>query len=246
MANGKPLIRSYYVPSEDYASSTLAFFYWSIYQQRNAEPFYCVDTQGFFQRLLKANPTLHYLKEIPPTGTRLDTVADTAPVVSLLSLTSLRRAASALLQYNPQTNAEIASVLTNYGLARETFDVGIVLDVEGCVPRVVEQLTMLQARLDKATLKVYVSTESIDLLREFAQKGHPSWSYLSLYREDAPTDAEFVFWRRLADLKLLQSQETLVLRLSSALGKLVYLTNPKLQLDSQVLSWDSSVWKPLV
>lgn len=237
-----PTISSYYEPSDDYISSTVAFFYWSVYQQRTAEPFYIHDTKGFFQPLLAPNPTFHYLKEAPSTAKKLESLSQTGSVLKSLSPAFLRRAATSLLQFNGQTNARIDSVLLNYGAMKDSFDAGIVLDVSGCVPHVINALHGVQKRLGKKTLRIFVATESMSLLEQFARTGDPSWSYVSLLRR-TPLDAEALFWKRLAELKVLRSQESLVVRLESPLGKLLYLTSPKILLDSQIVSWDGSQWK---
>jgi len=237
-----PTISSYYEPSDDYMSSTVDFFYWSVYQQRTAEPFYIHDTKGFFQPLLNPNPTLHYIKETPSSASKLDSLRQTGTVLKSLSTPFLRRAASSLLQFNGQTNARIDSLLMNAGIQKDSFDAGIVLDVSGCVPHVINALHGIQKRFAKKTLRVFVASESLPLLEQFARTGDPSWSYVSLLRK-GPLDAEALFWKRLAELKVLRSQETLVVRLGSPLGKLLYLSAPKIALDSQIISWDGSQWK---
>jgi len=238
-----PTISSYYEPSEDYVSSTVAFFYWSVYQQRNAEPFYIRDSKGFFQPLLNPSPTLHYLKETPSSGTKLESLSQTGTVLTSLTPAFLRRAASTLLQFNGQTNARIDSLLLNYGVLRDSFDAGIVLDVSGCVPHVINALHGIQKRLAKKTLRVFVATESMSLLEQFARTGDPSWSFVSMLRRTPLPTAEAVFWKQLAELKILRSQENLVVRLESPLGKLLYLTASKITMDSQIVSWDGSKWK---
>jgi hypothetical protein len=237
-----PTISSYYEPSDDYFSSTVAFFYWSVYQQRTAEPFYIHDTKGFFQPLLTPNPTFHYIKEVPSSASKLESLRQTGTVLTSLSAAFLRRAASSLLQFNGQTNARIDSLLLNSGVMKDSFDAGIVLDVSGCVPHVINSLHGIQKRLAKKTLRVFVASESLSLVEQFARTGDPSWSFVSLLRK-TPPDAETLFWKRLAEFKVLRSQENLVVRLESPLGSLLYLTASKIQLDSQIVSWDGSRWK---
>jgi hypothetical protein len=243
----EPTLRWYYEPvSDDYASSTLGFLYSYIYSQRNAEPFYIVDTPGYVQPLLQHNPIFHYLKQTPSSGQNLSLNLDqAAPTLNSLSLASLRRTALSVYQFNSQTSARIDAHLTNFGMLRQTFDAGIVLDLSGCVPAVITALKTIQKRTGKKSLNVFVMTDTMDLLKEFAVKGDPTWRYASILRMQEPTDKESRLLKTLSELKVLRTTEFVVLRLSSPLGKLIYLTNPKLLSDNQVVSIDGTSWKAL-
>lgn len=242
----EPSVRSYVSSSEDYITSTLGFLYSFAYSQRMAEPFYIHDTHGHFQPLLKTSPILHYLKEKPSTGQDLASdLQQMAPVVNNLSLASLKRTVSSIYQMNAETDYKVDTFLTNFGLLRQSFDVGIVLDISGCVPAVVTGLKALQKRTGKKTLKVFVMTNDMNLLREFAQKGDPSWSYLSMMRDKAPQDSDYKLTKVLAELKLMQQMEYLAVRFGSPVGKLLYLTNQKIVSETQVISVDGQKWKAL-
>lgn len=243
----EPTVQFYYeAVSENYASATLGFLYSYVYSQRNAEPFYVVDSQELFQPLLQPSPIFHYLKETPSSGINLSTnLTQISPIVNNLSLASLRRIISTVYQLNPQTNARIDAHLATFGMNRQVFDAGIVLDVSGCVSSVITALKTLQKRTGKKSLNVFVMTETMDLLREFAIKGDPSWRYASILRVQEPADAASRLLKTLSELKVLRNLEYLVLRLSSPIGKLVYLTNPKLTSDNQIVNLDGTSWKAL-
>jgi hypothetical protein len=241
----EPTIRSYFSSTtNEYPTSTLDFLYSYIYQQRNAEPFYIHDTEGFFQPLLKTNPALHYLREAPSTGNNLATdISQTASILNAMSLSSMKRTASDILQLNSQAFSRVETALSNAGLVKQTFDVGIVLDISGCVPLVIAGLKALQKRTGKKTMRVFVMTESIDYLREFSMKGDPSWTFASMMRQNAPTDKEYRLVKTLAEIKTMQGIEHLAFRFSSPLGKLLYLTSSKINTESQVISIDGAKWK---
>ncbi len=236
-------IRSFFATSNDYATSSLEFLYSFIYTQRSAEPFYIYDSHGYVQPLLKSSPILHYVKE-RPAGTTID-LQQMAPVLNATSLATLKRSVASVFQYNGETSYKIDTFLTNFGLLRQTYDVGIVLDISGCVPSVVSGLKTVQKRTGKKTLKVFVMTDDIHLLREFAMSGEPSWSYVSMMQTTMPQDKDYLLTKTLAELKLMQQIDYLVFRIGSPLGKLLYLTSQKITTESQVVSVDGQKWKAL-
>lgn len=229
-------IATYVSSTEDYATSTLGFLYSFLYCQRTAEPFYIHDIHGHFQSMLKTSPILHYLKETPSSGNNLaSNLGQMAPVINAMSMNSIKRSIQSIFQYNAETEFRMDTLLTNFGLNRQSFDVGIVLDISGCVPQVITSLKSFQKRTGKKTLKVFVMTDSMPLLREFAQKGDNTWSYVSLMR-DTPTPP----MKLLAEIKLMRQIDYVLVRYSSPLGKLLYLTSEK-----QVISFDGQLWKAL-
>jgi hypothetical protein len=236
-------VRSFFATSDDYATSALEFLYSFIYTQRSAEPFYIYDSHGYAQPLLKSSPILHYLKE-KPTNPSSD-VQQMAPVLNTMNLASLKRSINSIFQYNGETSYKIDTFLTNFGLLRQTYDVGIVLDISGCVPSVVSGLKTIQKRTGKKTLKVFVMTNDTNLLREFATAGDPSWTYVSMMQTKMPQDKDYKLTKTLAELKLMQQMEYLVFRIGSPLGKLLYLTSQKISTESQVVSVDGQKWKAL-
>ena len=242
----EPTIRSFFSSSDDYATSTLQFLYSFVYSQRAAEPFYIHDTKGYFQPLLKTSPILHFVKEAPSGATNLATnLSQIAPVVNSLNVVSLKRTISSIFQYNGETMFKIDTFLSNFGLLRQTFDVGIVLDISGSVPAVITGILKLQKRIGKKNLRMFVMTEDMEMLREFATKGDPSWSYVSMMRFEAPTDKQYVLFKTLSELKLMQQTDYLVCRLGTPLGKLLFLTSEKVNTESQVVSLDGQGWKAM-
>jgi hypothetical protein len=239
----KESIRNYFSSlSSNYAESSLAFLYTHLYLQRNAEPFYVYDKDGFFQPHFETSAVVHYLREEPTSGENLATNISTfAPILNTMSLTSLKRNSSNVFQYNGQTKDRINDALSKYGLSKPTFDVGVLLDISGCVPQVFTALRMFQKRTGKKTLKLFIQTDSMDLLKEFASKGDSCWSYVSLMRIGVPP----TLLKSMCELKLLQDIEYIVGKFSNPLGKLVYLTNPKITMESQFMSVDGSTWKAL-
>ena len=239
----KESIRNYFSPlSSNYAESSLAFLYTYMYLQRNAEPCYVYDKDSFFQPLLETSAVIHYLREEPNSGENLATnLSSFAPILNAMSLTSLKRNISNVFQYNGQTKDRINDALSKYGLTKPTFDVGVILDISGCVPLVFSALRTFQKRTGKKTLKVFIATESMDLLKEFATKGDSSWTYVSLLRGGTIPN----LLKSMCELKLLQDIDYIVGKFSTPLGKLVFLTNPKLTMESQFMSVDGSSWKAL-
>ena len=242
----EPTIRSFFSSSEDYPTSTLYFLYSFVYSQRAAEPFYIHDTKGYFQPLVKTSPILHFVKEAPPGATNLATnLSQMAPVVNAITLTTLKRTISSIFQYNGETQFKIDSFLSNFGLLRQTFDIGIVLDISGSVSAAISGTATLQKRIGKKNLRIFVMTDDMDMLREFASKGDPSWSYVSMMRFEPPNDKQYVLFKMLSELKLMQQTDYLVCRLGSPLGKLLFLTSEKVNTESQVVSLDRQGWKAM-
>jgi hypothetical protein len=243
----KETIRNYFSSdSNDFAEASLTFLYAHIFTQRTAEPFYVYDKNGYFQPYLQTSQVVHYLRDEPASGMNVAKEVQTfAPIINGLNFITLKRNAMTILQYNGQTNDKLNDALQRYGVVKQVFDAGIVLDISGCVPLVFSALRTLQKRTGKKTLKVFVMTESMDLLREFATKGDSSWSYVSLLRINAPQDVSSRLLKTMCELKILQDVEYLIGKFSTPLGKLLYLRNQKITGESQFLSVDGSTWKAL-
>lgn len=240
-------IRYYFAASSsDYASSTLAFLYSLLFTQKSAEPFFAYDKEGYFQPLLKVNPVIHYLKEVPSIGTNLyEDLFQVVPVLKPISFATLKRTIKSMYEFNSETNARIDVFLSNFGVIRQQYDVGLILEDAADVTAAFAGLKLLQKRIGKKTLNVFVVTDNIELLKQFALGGDPSWSYMSMMRNNQPTDKNFTLMKTLAEINLLQKIGFLAMRLSSPLGKLVYLTSDQVSSESQVVSLDKSSWKVL-
>ena len=244
----KELSLRYYFSSSaaDYSSSTLAFLYSIVFTQRSAEPFYVHDTQGYFQPLLKGNPVIHYLKETPSTGSNLyDDLYQVAPVLTAVNLASLKRTIKSMYEFNPETSSRIEAFLSNFGVIRQKYDVGLVLEDGTDVQAAFTGLKQLQKRLGRKTLNIFVATDTMELLRQFATGGDPTWSYMSMMRNNAPTDKTYKLMKTLGEISLLQKIDFLAMRLSSPLGKLLFLISDQVNTEGQVLSLDKSSWKVL-
>ena len=247
-AKKKELTLRYYfsASSDDYASTTLAFLYSLVFTQKSAEPFYAQDTYGYFQPLLKVNPVIHYLKETPTSGTNLyEDLYQVAPVLNQTSFANLKRAIKAMYEFNPETSARIEAFMGNFGVIRQQYDVGLVLEDTNDVSQAMIGLKQLQKRIGKKNLNVFVATNDINLLRQFAMGGDPNWSYMSMMRNNAPTDKNYTLMKTLCEITLLKKIAFLAVKLSSPLGKLVFLTSDLVNTEGQVVSLDNSGWKVL-
>ena len=242
----EPTIRYSFSSSNSYADSTLGFLYSVLYSQKSAEPIYVHDTHGYFQPLLKENPTLHYLKEAPSSGTNLtDEMSLMAPVLTNVSFATLKRSVTSLYQFNQSTIARVEVVMSNFGLLRQTFDVGLVLLEPKDVQAAITGLKALQKKTGKKTLRIFVMTEDVELLRNFATQGEPSWSFMSTLKQTMKTDKDSMLLKTLCDITLMQKVDYLAVQMKSSIGKLLFLTNEKVTLESQVVSLDGSSWKVL-
>jgi hypothetical protein len=173
----KEPIRNFFSSDEDYATATLKFLYTYVYLQRNADPFFVYDEQGYFQPLLKTSPVIHYMKETGQGMNYANDIKSFDSVFKTISLQSFRRTVNSVYQYNPFTASKIETILSTSGLRKQIYDVGIVLDISGCVPTVIAGLKQFQKRTGKKTLNVFVMTNDMDLLKEFALTGDTSWNY---------------------------------------------------------------------
>ena len=241
-----PLRYYFSSPSSEYAPSTLAFLYSLVFTQKSAETFYAYDTEGYFQSLLKVNPVIHYVKENPSSGTNLYyELSQVAPVLNSMPYSILKRSIKAMYQFNPETSNRIETFMSNFGVIRQKYDVGLVLEDDADVTAAFAGLKLLQKRIGKKTLTIFVATDNMDLLREFAKGGDPTWSYMSMMRNNAPTDKIYKLSKSLCEISLLQNIGFLAMRLSSPLGKLLFLTSDQVTTESQVISLDKSTWKGL-
>lgn len=242
----EPSIRFYFSSSENYANATLAFLYSVLYTQKSAEPIYIHDTEGYFQPLLKVSPIIHYLKEAPSSGKNLnDDISQMAPVLNLLTYASLKRSINSIYQFNQQTFGKVEAVMSNFGVLRQTFDLGLVLLEPQDVDAAILGIKALQKRTGKKGFNIFVMTESVDLLRDFALNGDKSWTYMSTLRQGMKTDKESMLMKTLCDITIMQKVDYLAIQMKSSIGKLLYLTNEKVTLESQVVSLDNASWKVL-
>ena len=142
----EPTIRFFFSSnSTEYHSNTLAFLYSILYCQRSAEAFYVYDPDGLFQPLFKTTPVIHYLKEMPNSGTNLyEELFQVVPVLSTMNYTNLKRNIKSLYQLNSETNTRIDTFLSNFGVIRQQYDVGLVLEDPADVPASISGLKLLQ------------------------------------------------------------------------------------------------------
>jgi hypothetical protein len=237
----EPAIKTYFSSSEDYVTSSLLFFYSFAYCQRMAEPFYILDTEGYFQPLLNTSPILHFVKTVPDDAQNLaEDLYRLAPVLNQLSVSNLKRNLQSIFDYNGATFQRVDNYLSSMGLLRQTFDVGITLDISGCVPVILQELKAFQKRTGKQSLRVFVMTDSLPLLREFATKGDPTWSFVSLLRNGPPPTNDQQLLKTLGELRMIKKLDFVLTRFSSALGKVLYLW-----CEGQVTSYDKQAWKAL-
>jgi hypothetical protein len=241
----KEPVRNFFSSDEDYATSTLKFLYTYVYLQRNADPFFVYDANGYFEPLLKANPVIHYVKQAEQGTNYANDIKSFEPVFKSMSLPTFKRTIDSIYKYNPFTQSKIENIVTTSGLRKQVYDAGIVLDISGCVPVVINGLKQLQKKTGKKTMSIFVMTNDLNLLREFAMKGDPSWNFTSLMRNNAPQDKDYLLFKTLAELQIMREIEYLALRFSAPLGKLLYLTSSKVTMENQVIRLDNSSWKLL-
>jgi hypothetical protein len=135
--------------------------------------------------------------------------------------------------------------MSNFGVIRQKYDVGLVLEDGTDVQAAFTGLKQLQKRLGRKTLNIFVATDKMELLAQFATGGDPTWSYMSMMRNNAPTDKTYKLLKTLSEISLLQKIDFLAMRLSSPLGKLLFLISDQVNTEGQVISLDKSLWKVL-
>jgi hypothetical protein len=85
----------------------------------------------------------------------------------------------------------------------------------------------------------------MELLAQFVTGGDPTWSFMSMMRNNAPSDKTYKLLKTLGEISLLQKIDFLAMRLSSPLGKLLFLISDQVNTEGQVISLDKSSWKVL-
>lgn len=235
----------YFSPIQDEFSETLlGFLYSSIYAQRTAERLYIFDTKDMIQPFFQKTPNSEFVKESPSSGTNLAlSLHQTAPILQSLRVSTLKSYSKSLFQYNEVTRNKIQTFLSAFPILKQTFDVGIVLDTSGCVTQVLSGLSAYQKRTGKKSLRVFVMTDQLDLLREFATKGDRSWTYASLLSSQPILDKQSQYIKTLSDITIMQQIDFLAFRFSSSTGKLLYLLNQQVSSENEVLSLDGTSWK---
>lgn len=268
----------YYQTTDGGICSNMNLLFYSYLQAvKNTEPLYvhdvpnCVsDAFPMFQRILRVNSTVKFLKDVPPGSTRLDSSKIYATQsASSMPFNRLKQLAREFYFYNGETQGKITSLIQAAGLDRTIFDVGVHIRSgdkisTGEMKKIpmsdyVSAIRTLGSRMGKSDLKVFVMTDNPRLFQELKQASPPNWTFVTLDQMDfynanghnqitfntlRSEKKEELFYLFLTELHIMQNIPNLVVTFSSNVGRFLYLTSRLVTSKENIISVDVPVWTP--
>lgn len=238
-----PTITSYFeVQGDDLFSNLIDFSYTFVSKQRSAEPMYVYDKKGMIQTLLKVNPVIHYVKEVPTSASNIHyDMNSIKQSIQNVNSNTLRKTIQSINILNSEKELLVQNNLKSNVIGSSQFDVGLVLDISGSAMQAVKALKDFQARTYKKTLKIFIMTDNIHYLHDFVRNGDKTWTFSSLMRNKMPEGEEAYTLKHLSEVYLLQNIPHLFLNTKTPVGKYLYLTSKTMSsMDSSIQNLDGS------
>lgn len=268
----------YFQPTEGGICSNLnLLFYAYIQATKNSEPLYVHDTPNcvgplfpIFQRILRDNSTIKYLKDIPPGSTRIDfRKLSNTQAVSSVPFNRLKQMARDFYFYNGETQGKILNLIQSAGLTRTVFDIGVHIrsgdkistgEMKSIpIKTYIDAIRTLGGRIGKSELKIFVMTDNMSLYRQLLEAAPKTWSFttlqeLTFYTANGHTQSTFnslttekkeeLFYNFLTELHIMQNIPNLVVSYSSNVGRFLYLTSRLVTSKENIISVDVPDWAP--
>lgn len=262
---------SYFQPTEDGICSNMnRLFYAYVQAAKISDPLYVHDTPNcigpefpMFERILRDNSTIKYLKRVPD-GSRQLKLSDieNQQTISSIPFQRLKQLARDFYFYNGDTQGKILETIQSAGLARTLFDIGVHIRT-GDKPRVaikeyINAIRTFGSRIGKTSLNIFVMTDNINAYTQLKNASPSNWTFTTLqepsfYTANGHTPAGFaalseekrqqLFYAFLTDLHLLQNIPNIVVSFSSSIGRFLYLTNRLITSKENCISVDVPEWR---
>jgi len=223
-------------PTTDIYAALLEFFYTYLYCQKNVELLYVADP--VFHNLLKEESMIKYLKEVPKGAERREySVVRRSGIAETMRFEVIKRNALSVLRYDSSVEMAITALIQKEALERVRFDIGLCITGRTKSTQYLNAIRSLQMQLKKNDLSIFVFNQNGVVYDEVKRGADPSWKFTHLNEPPSQITS-------LTELHILQTIPTLVLSLSSTIGKLVYISS-RLELSRDtIINVDSSNWTP--
>lgn len=252
-------------------------FYAYLQATKNSEPLYVHDTPNcvsenfpMFQKILRDNSTVKFLKEVPPGSTRLNSnKIMNQQAISSVPFNRLKQMARDFYFYNGDTQGKILERIQSAGLERVVFDVGVhirsgdkITTGEMKPIRITEYVNAIRTlggRMGKSDLKVFVMTDNMKLYQDLKSASPANWSFTTLdevglqnanghiqytFNTLSTQKKEDLFYLFLTELHIMQNIPNLVVSFSSNVGRFLYLTSRLVTSKENTISVDVPLWSP--
>lgn len=274
----QPTLSYFFQPTEGGLCSNFnSFLYSVIYSQKQGDILYVYDKPNcvsanfsLFEEILRGNANVIYLKEKPNIGYNLmDKISQTYGALTNISIRQIRIIAQNVFWYNTETQQRITNNLQKKGIERTIFDVGVHIRSgdkittgemkEVPIIKYIESLQVIQRRLNKKTMNIFVMTDNYSLYEELKKSGDASWTYTTFatntpYFTNGHVQLDFnllpieqrfeLFYQFLTELWVMQNISNLVVSYSSNVGRFLHIMNRQLANGGNILSVDITKWSP--
>ena len=198
-----------------------------IYSQKLGNSCAIWDPTDILSSSIKYNPQVKLLKEKPNTPVMAPSTY--VSILSSMTFKQIQKFAFTLIEYTPVFNQTIYQILEKSGM-KQGFDIGLHISsitASDTMTGYINIVKAYQAKSKKASLSIYIMTDSYDTVKEFQKMGSPSWKTLSLSK-NAPKEASDQFLQMMADVEILKGLPAVVLDFKYSIDRYIYLmqSNP--------------------
>lgn len=197
-----------------------------IYNTKMGEQFNVLDSTGILRNTLRVAPHVRLLKE-PVEDASANTVGTYAPIISKLKFKDVQKFAADVLFYESDFNRSVVRVIERVGI-KTVFDIGIhlVKDITGpnlpAFKLYSEQLKEYQKKSKKASLSIYMMSDSYSVVTQFQAYCDPSWKIISLSKTQPVTPDEQII-QTMADIQIMSALPSLVLDFTRSTDRFIYM-----------------------
>ena len=197
-----------------------------IYNTKMGEQFNVLDSTGILRNTLRVAPHVRLLKE-PVEGATTTAISTYVPIIGKLKFKDIQKFAADVLLYDSEFNRSVVRVIERVGI-KTVFDIGIhlVKDITGpnlpAFKLYSDQLKEYQKKSKKASLAIYVMSDSYSVVTQFQTYCDPSWKVLSLSKTQPQTPDEQIT-QNMADIQIMSALPATVLDFSRSTDRFIYM-----------------------
>lgn len=197
-----------------------------IYSQKMGETCVVWDPTNVLENTLRKPVQVRFLKELPEEANVISKDSCKS-IITPIKFKDLQKIAADILFYDLAFNRAVVNFIQKAGI-KSVFDIGIhlVKDITG--PNLGEFkmysdiLKEFQKKAKLPALAIYVMADNYSLITQFQVYCDPSWKITSLSKI-APTTADEIFIRQMADVQIMNALPALALDFSRPADRFIYL-----------------------
>jgi hypothetical protein len=201
----------------------------AIYSKKQNEKCTIYDPNEFLSLALMYNPNIKVIKSAPENTNRIS-MKSLTDITANMKFSEIKAYAADIFKYQSLFNQSILNVLKTASI-KSTFDmvIHLVTDASGAnIPFYLSTIQEYQKRSKKATLNLYIMTDSYANITAFQAVADSSWKVTSLSKFP-PTDAASAVFQQLAEVQIFAVASAAILDFQYALDRFIYVMqrNPK-------------------